>query len=357
VAALLGRMVLQRLTGRLVLRREGVEKRIFFERGAPVLASSSDDDDRLGEMMVRQGRLTDQQQQQGLEALATSGRRLGATLAQLGIIKLSELPLVVRRQYEEIVHSVFAWEDGEWSLGPERPSKDKNENVFVTEHPAALILEGIRRKYGASRLRHCLGGGEQIFRLPAAAGTAEVLLRLRLTHEERTMVPLFDGVRTLDEVCALSGAPDDVVCGVAWALSVLGHLERIEPRTDDAVVSSTPPNGDAAAAGARDGGRDRERDREIDRARVLSRYALVEEGDYFQVLGVPRSATAHEVRRAHQALMREFAPAALDPVLATELAPELRAIRVVLDEAVRVLGEARLRERYQTRLPAAIARR
>jgi hypothetical protein len=55
--------------------------------------------------------------------------------------------------------------------------------------------------------------------------------------------------------------------------------------------------------------------------------------------------------------MREFAPAALDPVLAHELAPELRAIRVVLDEAVRVLGEARLRERYQTRLPAGHARR
>jgi hypothetical protein len=349
-------MVLQRLTGRLVVRREGVEKRIFFERGGPVLASSSDDEDRLGEMLVRQGRLTDQQQQQGLEALASSKRRLGATLAYLGIIKLSELPLIVRRHYEEIIHSVFAWEDGEWSLGPERPSKDKDENVFVTEHPAALILEGIRRKYGPSRLRHCLGGGEQIFRLPAAVGTAEVLLRLRLTHEERTMVPLFDGVRTLDEICALSEAPDDVVCGVAWALSVLGHLERIEQRTDDGVVSATPANGDgAAAARGGDGGRDR--DREIDRARVLSRHALVEDGDYFQVLGVPRTATPHEVRRAHQALMREFAPAALDPVLAHELAPELRAIRVVLDEAVRVLGEARLRERYQTRLPAGHARR
>jgi hypothetical protein len=376
VAALFGRVVLQRLTGRLLFRSGGVEKAIYFERGVPILASSSDRRDRMGDMLVRQGRLTDQQQAQGEQALATSGRRMGATLAQLGIIKLSELPLLVRRHYEEIIHSVFAWEDGEWALSPERPPKD--ENVLLTDHPAALILEGIRRKYSAARLRRCLGGGGQIFRLPAAVGTSEMLIRMRLYHDERQMVPLFDGVRTLDEVCALVDVPDEVVCGVAWALSVLGHLERIEPRAEEASSpeADVDGTGQAAAGGAGAGGaggtrdrarerereaerqRERDRDRDIDRSRVLSRYALVEEGDYFQVLGLPRAATLHEVRRAHEALMREFAPAALDPVLAVELGPELRAIRTVLDEAVRILGEPRLRERYQTRLPAvAPARR
>jgi len=358
VAALCGRVAAERLTGRLVLRRAGAEKTIYFDRGAPVLASSTDEQDRMGDMLVRQGRLTEAQQAQGVEGASKTGRRLGSTLARLGIIKLSELPGLVRRHFEEIIHSVFAWEDGEWSLGPERPARD--ENVLLAEHPAALILEGIRRKYAASRLRRLLGGGTQIFNLPAAVGTSEILLRMRLTHEERAMVPLFDGVRTLDEVCALTEAPDDVVSGVAWALSVLGHLQRVEPRREEVDPAREAPrtNGQAAGAHAVDGGDgDGARDRDIDRARVLARHALVEEADYFQVLGVPRTASAHEVRRAHQALMRELAPAALDPVLAVELAPELRAIRTVLDEAVRVLGQPRLRERYQTRLPAAVARR
>jgi hypothetical protein len=356
VASLFGRLAVQRLTGRLVLKRAGFEKAIYFDRGAPVLASSSDQQDRMGDMLVRQGRLTDAQQSEGFEAVSKTGRRLGAALARLGIIKLSELPGIVRRHYEEIIHSVFAWEEGEWSLGPERPSKE--ENVFLTEHPAAIILEGIRRKYGASRLRRCLGGGGQIFSLPAAVGTSEVLLRMRLTHEERAMLPFFDGVRTLDEVCALSEAPGDVVAGIAWALSVLGHLERAEPRREEVEPAAEAPgangqNGQSAAPPTREPALGHTRDREIDRARVLARHALVEEADYFQILGVPRTASAHEVRRAHQALMREFAPAALDPVLAVELAAELRAIRTVLDEALRVLGEPGLRERYQTRLPAA----
>lgn len=83
----------------------------------------------------------------------------------------------------------------------------------------------------------------------------------------------------------------------------------------------------------------------------------MEEGDYFEVLGVPREATAHEVRRAHQALSREMSAASLDPVLVAELEPQLGAIRTVLDEGARVLGDAQLRQRYQAHLPGAPAAR
>jgi Domain of unknown function (DUF4388) len=360
VAALLGRMVMEKLTGRLSLGRDGVEKAIYFDAGAPMVASSTDVQDRMGEMLVRQGRLTDVQQAQGVQALAAaakSGQRLGAALAELGIIKLSELPLLVRRHYEEIIHSVFAWEEGEWRLGPDRPPKE--ESVVLADPPGALILEGIRRKYSAGRLRRCLGGGGQVFRLPGAAGTSAVLQRMGLYHDERAVVPLFDGVRTLDEVCALSSAPEEVVCGVAWALSVLGRFERVDARSEDAAGGEgASPRAAGAIEPARDGGGGPpDRDRDIDRARVLARHALVEEGDYFQVLGLARTATAHEVRRAHRSLMREFAPAVLDAELAAELGTELAAIRAVLDEALRVLGESRMRERYQSHLPPAASRR
>jgi hypothetical protein len=358
VAALLGRMALQRLTGRLTLRRGGVDKTITFDRGTPVLAASSDPQDRMGEMLVRQGRVTVAQQAQAAAMLATSeGRRFGGLLVDSGVLKLSELTELVCRHYEEIIHSVFAWEDGEWLLGPEQAPED--ENVLLTEHPAALILEGIRRKYGVTRLRRCLGGGGQIFRIPAAEATSEILLRMRLDHEERALVALFDGVRSLDEIRAVSTAPEEGVYCLAWALFVLGHLERVDQRADQAAATASVAAGGAGSGGHSNGQVEaaRARDRAIDRARVLARYALVEEGDYFQVLGVSRSANAHEVRRAHQALMRELAPGALDPALAAELGAELRAIRAVLDEALRVLGEGPLRARYEAAVPAAGAPR
>jgi len=87
------------------------------------------------------------------------------------------------------------------------------------------------------------------------------------------------------------------------------------------------------------------------RAALLARYALVEDGDYFEILGVSRDATADDVQRAHDRIARELDPGAVGPVLAGELGAKLDAIREVLGEALRVLGDKDLRPRYQNHLP------
>jgi hypothetical protein len=347
VAAQLGRLYLRRLTGRLVLRRDSVEKVIFFDRGAPILGTSSDPQDRMGEMLVRQGRLTPAQLERASEGLPRAERRLGAVLVEMAFIKPTELAVIVRRHFEEIIHSAFAWEDGEWSLGPGKPDQ---EIVLLDEHPAAIILAGIRRKYGVARLGRCLGGGKQVFRRTNLEGAAELLPRLAMTEEERTVVDLFDGVRSLDEVRSRAQAREEVVLGIAWALSVLGQLDRVEPRPAAAyeeAVARVKTNG----AAKRPPELDRRLELEAARARVLARHALVEEGDYFEVLSLPRGASIEDVKKAHESLMRELEPTSLDPALASELGAELRAIRVVLDEALRVLGEPRMRARYEGHLP------
>jgi len=86
------------------------------------------------------------------------------------------------------------------------------------------------------------------------------------------------------------------------------------------------------------------------RAALLTRYALVEEGDYFEVLGIARDATAADVKRAYDRIARELEPDEIDPVLAAELGEKLDAIREVVGEALRVLGDERLRPRYQNSL-------
>ncbi len=360
IAILLGRIHFEALNGRLTFRRGLAKKTIYFERGAPVYASSNLPDDRMGEMLARQGRLTREQRAKGAQILETTGRRIGGVLVEMGALKESELAPLVRRHYEEITCSVFAWpegggvpaEDGEWTLGPER--LDGDEPIRLDEPAPALIMEGIRRKYAAPRLLRRLGGGTQVLQLLAAGAAASAVLDdMALSDEERLVVRRFDGVRTLDEIRAAANVAEEIVCGVAWALVALRlatvtravEAETTLPRvaiagngTARASAESSPPNG-------------KERDQSIDRARVLSRYALVEEGDYFEVLGLPREASAHEVRRAHQALSRELSAAGLDPEVAAELDGPLRAIRAVLDEGARVLGDPRLRRGYQAHLP------
>jgi hypothetical protein len=87
------------------------------------------------------------------------------------------------------------------------------------------------------------------------------------------------------------------------------------------------------------------------RARLLARYAPVEEGDYFAVLDVARDANAADLRRAHEKIVRETAPDALDPDLAREMSAQIDAIRAVAAEALRVLTDENLRPRYLSHLP------
>ena len=87
------------------------------------------------------------------------------------------------------------------------------------------------------------------------------------------------------------------------------------------------------------------------RARLLARYAPVENGDYFAVLSVARDATGADLRRAHEKILRETASDSLDPGVAGELAREIDAIRTVVAEALRVLSDDSLRSRYASHMP------
>jgi curved DNA-binding protein CbpA len=74
---------------------------------------------------------------------------------------------------------------------------------------------------------------------------------------------------------------------------------------------------------------------------------LVDDGDYFALLGVPREATGYEVRRAFLELRRAFDPSrVLTPEIA-DLADDVRKIVVVLEEAYDILKDAARRDRYR----------
>jgi hypothetical protein len=98
-----------------------------------------------------------------------------------------------------------------------------------------------------------------------------------------------------------------------------------------------------------------ERDEAADRVVVQARFALCQDGDYFQILGLERDTEADEIRQAGDAWLARLAPTSLHPFVAAEFAEQLKEVRVVVAEAVRLLGDDRLRGQYRAHLPAAVA--
>ena len=336
LSSLLARMYLSRLSGRLTLRLGASRKHIVFEEGHPVLAASSQPEDRLRELLVREGRLTAPQAAALGDEAASLGQRLAALLVQRGLLPASELPALVSRHYQAIIHTLFSWERGAWTLAPDKSAAAQPEKVRLAQHPSALILTGVRRAYGAPRALAALGGAAVVLQLRPSAGLGELLEKMELDEQERRTVLLFDGWRDLSAVAQAAGLSLDTVATLAWTLLL---LERLEP----ALLVDTPSGAVPRPAS--------DRDEAIDRALVQARHALVLEGDYFQVLGVPRDASADEIRRAHDALWAGIDPATLHPSVAAELRAELDEIRAALDEACRLLEDDHIREQYRSHLP------
>jgi hypothetical protein len=96
-------------------------------------------------------------------------------------------------------------------------------------------------------------------------------------------------------------------------------------------------------------------DQEAIRMRVRARLALVEEGDYFAVLGVPRGATSYEIRRAFIDLRRSFEPSRLLTAETADLSADVRTVLEVLDEAYEILKDTHRRERYRRAIEAGPA--
>ena len=331
IADLLGAALENTATGRLRLKRGEAEKSIFFEAGRPVLAVSSVAGDRMVQMLVREGTISAQQAERAMALAADTRRRMGVVLVDLGFLKSGELLPAVRRHYEEIILSLFEWEDGSYRF--EAGETADPRRVRLLQHPAAIVIEGIGRAYSDARLSRSFGSPLQMLRLRQHAGAADVMLEVTSGDPAISRLPvLFDGVRTVSDIVRASGQAESVVLQVALALRTFSVLQSTPAVTGD--VTPTP---EIMA-----------RDSEIDRERIRQRMRFVAEGTYFDVLGLPPTASLAEVRAACDRISRETSDHALGSVLASELSGELRTLRTVIDEAAWILGNEASAELYRS---------
>ncbi len=334
-ALLFAKMFSTGVTGRVAFRKDepSIEKIVYFDQGRPVFGSSNEPGDRMGELLVREGKITAAQYERCQTHVAASGRRMGEILVDFGYLKRRELLPAVRRHVEDIVYSLFGWDHGHYHV--HRDPEPSAERIRLSRHSASLILEGVRRKLDRTALEKLVGSSATVIELADRERVASVLNLGDLSGEERAALGAFDGQADLAQVARTVGLDLADVLPLAWGLCVLGLAiaRRAELETPD---ESTALVGETDLA--------------IDRERVRSRWALVSEADYFALLGVRRDATGFEIRRAYQAARRDFAADCFPNDLRRELAQELDEISSVLDEAFRVLRDDRLRLTYLSNL-------
>src|SRR6478672_10883817 len=136
-------LFLGRRTGCLALADQHNFGTIYLDEGQIVYASIVNRRDRLGDILVRKGRITREQLQQAIEAQQDDRQhRLGEILVGLGLLARTELEEYMQLQIEEAVYYLFTWTSGTFNF--EAGVRPEREDFLVRISPEALLLDGAR---------------------------------------------------------------------------------------------------------------------------------------------------------------------------------------------------------------------
>ena len=133
----------QKATGTLTVRSNDIVKCIFLKGGQITFASSTDVNDRIGEILVKSGKLSRQNLEHalGLFKKGAGLKKLGAILVENGMLNPKDLFSSLKSQVKNIIYSLFLWTDGEYSFEDSLPPDMIQLQIDLQE----LITEIIQR--------------------------------------------------------------------------------------------------------------------------------------------------------------------------------------------------------------------
>ena len=215
----------QKESGTLILTGEENGKTLYFDKGRVVFATSTDPEDRLGQLFLRRNTISLEILKRAAEVASSERKRIGTVLVQMKAIRSEELMWGVTEQVKSIVIDLFHWTRGEYTFKAGQPPSDE---VITLKIPTAdLVLGGIMSIEVWSRIEAAVGGLDTHYR--TSPRLQELANEMTLSHDERTLVSLCEsGPTTLGQMCKESALGDFDVCRLIWVFTVVGLLEREE---------------------------------------------------------------------------------------------------------------------------------
>ena len=231
-------LFLGRRTGCLALADRHNFGTIYFDEGQIVYAAIVNRRDRLGDILLRSGRITAEQLREAVDRQGGErDQKLGELLVGLGFLPREELERYIRVQIEEAVYYLFTWTAGTFNF--EAGVRPEREDFLVRINPEYLLLEGARRVDEWSLIEKRIPSFDLIFAVDAThIGDSDP----ELSAEQRLLVPLLNGTRDVAQLVEESGLVEFEVGKALFGLITAGFAHRVgtsaasAPRVNDSRV-------------------------------------------------------------------------------------------------------------------------
>jgi hypothetical protein len=140
-----------RKAGTLHLERRAVKKRIIFRDGDIYSSWSNDPRESLGQFLMRERLVTEEQLFKALLRQETQSRLLGTILVGDGILSEQDLRRTLQAKAEETIYDLFLWPDGTFEFREAEVPTDMP--VHLELGVTSVLLEGARRIDEWTRIR------------------------------------------------------------------------------------------------------------------------------------------------------------------------------------------------------------
>jgi tetratricopeptide (TPR) repeat protein len=208
---------------------------IFFDRGRICYASIVNRRDRLGDILAKHEKITQEQLDTAvLRQSRERDKKLGEILVEQGSISQPELERYIRVQIEEAVYFLFTWTQGTFNF--EADVHPERQDFLVSINPESLLLEGARRVDEWGLIEKKVPSFDIIFivdheRLDISEAT--------LTETQQRILPLLDGSRDVNQIIEDSGLGEFEIGKALYGLITAGFLHRAGRTTTTEVGKMT----------------------------------------------------------------------------------------------------------------------
>jgi tetratricopeptide (TPR) repeat protein len=332
-----------------------VEKKAYFKNGDIVFASSSLAEDRLGDVLLRVGKLTQVQFDASTEIIKKTGKKQGAVLVELGFIKSQDLVAAVKDQVKRIILTLFPLRMGSYRF--DEAPLPMADIIPLQMSAGNLILEGITN-LDWKDIRKALPAPTTIVR--PAVDPSTLFQDANLTDEQKTVFSFIDGKRSIEEICGLSGVGDFNALKAVHLLLALRMAEIGESKSESEMEFAREAVREAVRPAAAKEEQQPEAHRKHTETEAIATREVIEKAfdalpgqDHYQVLGVTVVSTSAEIKKAYFRLAKSYHPDRhFDPAMA-DLKQKLEALFDRVHKGYTVLSDLAKRVEYDLEVKKA----
>jgi len=192
---------------------------VYLREGTIINAFGSSRVDRLTNYLRSEGIITEEQLQKCMKISAHTEKKIGMVLVEQGFLSPEQLEILLHRQIEQTLFSLFLWDQGEFQYRDQ--NFDLSGQIITSFDTMQVVLEASRRVDEISELKKRVPPDHDVLTINPNCSNKQ---KTKLNTVERAVLSLVNAKRTVKRVIADSGYDELKVYKTLFSLVTSGLI-------------------------------------------------------------------------------------------------------------------------------------